>query len=142
VPAGLSDHCPGVEAVLVAVGVGLDIWEKHLTTDCRRSGPDHAASLEPAELGRQIAMVRAAESALGDGRKVPAACEIPTRAVVRKRLHALGDLHAGQVLGPAELAALRAERGIAVSRWSEVLGRRLRRPLRAGDAIEEGDLDG
>jgi N-acetylneuraminate synthase/N,N'-diacetyllegionaminate synthase len=142
VPAGLSDHCPGEEAVLAAVGIGLDIWEKHLTTDSTRTGPDHASSLEPREFRRQVALVRAAESALGDGRKVPAACELPTRSVVRKRLHLTADRPAGHRLGVADLTGLRAERGLAISRFQEVVGRRLRRGLHALEALEDGDLDG
>lgn len=129
VPVGLSDHFPGVEAALAAVGVGMDIWEKHFTTDRNRSGPDHRMSLEPAELKAQIHAVRAAESALGDGRKVPQAAELPTRAVVRKRLCAARDLPAGHVLTTDDLTGLRAESGLPVSAWDTLLGRTLRQSV-------------
>lgn len=140
VPVGLSDHFPGVEAALAAVGVGMDIWEKHFTTDRSRPGPDHRMSLEPAELAAQIRAVRDAEAALGDGRKVPQAAELPTRAVVRKRLCAARDLPAGHALTADDLTALRAERGLPVSAWSGVLGRRLARAVAHLDPLDDGDL--
>ncbi len=140
VPVGLSDHYPGVEAALAAVGVGMDIWEKHFTTDRARSGPDHRMSLEPAELKAQILAVRAAETALGDGRKVPQASELATRAVVRKRLCAARALPAGHVLAADDLTGLRAERGLPISAWSAVIGRRLARAVGHLDALVDEDL--
>ena len=125
VPVGLSDHFPGVEAALAAVGVGMDIWEKHFTTDPQRSGPDHRMSLEPAELAAQIRAVRNAEQALGDGRKIPQAAELSTRTVVRKRLCAARSLPAGHVLTAEDVTGLRAEAGLPISAWQATLGRRL-----------------
>jgi N,N'-diacetyllegionaminate synthase len=142
VPVGLSDHCPGPEAALAAVGIGLPLWEKHLTCDRSRPGPDHAASLDPEEFARQIALVRGAQRGLGDGRKEPRGGELATRAVVRKRLYAARDLVAGSVLEAAACVALRGDRGLPVSSFYDVIGRRLKRALAAGESIEEGDLDG
>jgi len=50
VPVGYSDHTEGFAVALAAVALGADVIEKHLTTDRQLPGPDHAASLEPAEL--------------------------------------------------------------------------------------------
>ena len=140
VPAGLSDHYPGVEAALCAVGVGMDIWEKHFTTDRSRRGPDHHMSLEPAELKAQIAAVRAAESALGDGLKIPKTAEIGTRTVVRKRLCAAQNLLAGHVLRTEDLIALRCGCGLPVSNWTATLGRTLSRDIARLDPIHASDL--
>jgi len=140
VPVGLSDHCPGPEAALAAVGIGLPLWEKHLTRDRARPGPDHAASLGPEEFARQILLVRGAQRALGNGRKEPRAHELATRDVVRKRLHAARDIAEGSTLDASSLDALRAERGLAVSSFYAVVGRRLKRARAAGEAIDESDL--
>ncbi len=135
VPVGLSDHYPGPEAALAAVGVGMDVWEKHFTTDRARPGPDHRMSLEPAELKLQIRMVRDAEAALGTGVKAIQPSETATRAVVRKRLCAARDLPAGHVLAAADLTALRAESGLPVSAWDQVIGQRLPRAVGALEPI-------
>ncbi len=139
-PTGLSDHYPGGEAVLAAVGIGCPVWEKHLTCDRNRPGPDHRMSLEPAELKAQIAQVRAAERALGDGRKAPRASELDTRRVVRKRLCAATALPAGHVLHAADLTGLRAESGLPISAWEAVIGRRLARAVAALDPLVEDAL--
>lgn len=140
VPVGLSDHFPGVEAALAAVGVGMDIWEKHFTTDCNRAGPDHRMSLEPAQLKEQIRAVRAAESALGDGRKIPQQAELSTRAVVRKRLCAMRDLTVGHQITAEDLIGLRAEQGLPIGDWQQVLGRRLVRAVAHLDPLTAADL--
>ncbi|MCP4656622.1 MAG: hypothetical protein GY856_14510 [bacterium] len=141
-PVGLSDHCPGPEAVLAAVGLGLPIWEKHLTRDRSRLGPDHRASLETAAFAEQVRLLRAAERALGDGVKRPQACESSTREVVRKRLHAARDLPAGHPLEADDLLALRAAEGMPVGQWERLIGRRLRQPLAALTPLAEEQLDG
>jgi N,N'-diacetyllegionaminate synthase len=142
VPVGLSDHYSGVEAALAAVGLGLPMWEKHLTRGRARPGPDHASSLEPEEFARQIAQVRLAERALGDGRKVPQALELATRDVVRKRLCGARHLTAGERLSPGDLVALRADTGMPVSLLDSVVGRVLRSALDAGDPLTEAHLNG
>jgi sialic acid synthase SpsE len=51
------------------------VIEKHFTLDSHLPGPDHAASLEPAELRAMVVAIRNVELALGDGVKRPAASE-------------------------------------------------------------------
>ena len=46
-------------------------------------GPDHRASLEPAELTHMIAAIRATESALGDGVKQPRGGELANIVIGR-----------------------------------------------------------
>ena len=53
---GYSDHTLGWEADIAAVALGACVIEKHFTLDKTLEGPDHKASLDPAELA---AMVRA-----------------------------------------------------------------------------------
>jgi N,N'-diacetyllegionaminate synthase len=140
VPVGLSDHSVGPEAMLASVGLGLALWEKHITLDTARHGPDHAASLDPKEFARQVRLLREAERALGDGVKRPRACEDGTRAVVRKRLHLREARPAGHVLTPDDLVALRAETGLAASRYLDVRGRALRTALDAFAPLAEDHL--
>lgn len=48
---GFSDHTIGITAAVVAMSRGATIIEKHFTLDKSLPGPDHACSIEPAELG-------------------------------------------------------------------------------------------
>jgi N-acetylneuraminate synthase/N,N'-diacetyllegionaminate synthase len=71
VPVGFSDHTEGDEVALAAVALGAAAVEKHFTLDRGLPGPDHRASLEPAELRTLVLRLRRVESALGDGTKAP-----------------------------------------------------------------------
>jgi sialic acid synthase SpsE len=48
---GISDHTPGIETALCAAAHGALVIEKHITLDKSGSGPDHACSITPTELG-------------------------------------------------------------------------------------------
>ena len=85
-PIGLSDHTIGIEVALAATALGACILEKHFTLDRSLPGPDHKASLEPAELRSLVRGIRAVESALGDGRKQPTPSEEDVRRVARRSI--------------------------------------------------------
>lgn len=135
VPVGWSDHTTGIDVSIAAVALGAAIVEKHFTTDRGLPGPDHAASLEPAELAALMTAVRRVESALGTGVKRPAASEADTAGVARKSLVAVRALAAGTVISATDLAARRPGTGLAPSRQGELLGRRLKVNVTVGDLL-------
>ncbi|MGY6663160.1 MAG: N-acetylneuraminate synthase [Glycocaulis sp.] len=134
-PVGWSDHTEGGVITLASVAAGARIIEKHFTLDRTMPGPDHAASLEPAELTELIAAVRAVESALGDGIKRPTVEERDTARVARRSLVAARDIGAGTRLGPDDVAARRPGSGLAPKRKSEVLGRKAARDIKEGELL-------
>ena len=69
VAVGYSDHTQGIEVATAAVAMGATVIEKHFTLDRALPGPDHQASLEPAELKAMVTAIRNIEVALGDGLK-------------------------------------------------------------------------
>ena len=85
VPVGFSDHTLGLHIAVAAVARGASCIEKHLTLDRTLPGPDHRASLEPAELTQMIAAIRETEAALGDGVKQPRGGEIVNIPISRKQ---------------------------------------------------------
>jgi N,N'-diacetyllegionaminate synthase len=141
VPVGYSDHTPGIEVSLAAVALGACVIEKHFTLDRMLPGPDHRASLEPAELRALVAGIRIVECALGNGEKTPAASELPTREVVRRSLVAAAALDAGVVLDASMLRALRPSGGIPPSDLARVVGHRLKRDLPEGEALQWSDVE-
>jgi N-acetylneuraminate synthase len=143
VPVGFSDHTLGIQVALAAAALGAAVIEKHLTLDTALPGPDHRASLPPAEMAALVRGVRAVESALGDGDKRPMPSEADTRSVARKSLVAARDLKAGERLSRAAVAIKRPGTGIAPADLERALGRVLRHDLAADDvigwsALEEG----
>jgi N,N'-diacetyllegionaminate synthase len=134
-PVGYSDHTEGIAVALAAVAMGADMIEKHLTTDRTLPGPDHAASLEPSELGALITGIREVESARGDGVKRPLPAEAATAAVARKSIVAASDIPAGAVVRQDMLVLKRPGTGLPPSEMSKVVGRRARVAIPAGTLI-------
>lgn len=139
-PVGLSDHTLGIEISLAAVALGACIIEKHLTLDRNLIGPDHAASIEPAELRKLVQGIRNVESALGDGVKRPHPSEEEGRRLGYRGLVAQKPLEPGHVVVSSDLRALRTGTGISVRDIDWVIGRRLARQVDVGQPIFCEDL--
>jgi N-acetylneuraminate synthase/N,N'-diacetyllegionaminate synthase len=125
-PVGYSDHTPGIEIAVAAVALGAEVIEKHFTLDRTLPGPDHAASLEPAELAQMVAAIRHVEEALGTGIKAPAKCEMLNISVARKSVVAARALPAGHTLQPADLHLKRPGSGLPPKSLPDLIGRTLR----------------
>ncbi len=141
-PVGLSDHALGWAVSLAAVARGACILEKHLTLSRTMPGPDHAASLEPAEFAQMVEQVRIVASAMGDGVKKPAACELDARAVARKSIVAARDLPAGHRLTPDDLAIKRPGDGLSPQSMSKIVGCTLRKAVAEDQPILADDVQG
>ncbi|MBS0366241.1 MAG: N-acetylneuraminate synthase [Proteobacteria bacterium] len=135
-PVGYSDHTSGIEISVAAVARGATIIEKHLTLDRAMPGPDHAASLEPAEFARMVAAIRNVEQALGSPIKQPALQELNNRSIARRGVVAARHIQRGEILVADMLAAKRPARGISpMDIWS-ILGRAATREYRPDEPIE------
>lgn len=62
---GFSDHTIGIAAPIVALGLGAEIIEKHITIDRRMKGTDQAGSLGPDGVYRMVRDIRVAERWMG-----------------------------------------------------------------------------
>lgn len=136
VAVGYSDHSDGIAVATAAVALGASVLEKHLTLDRAQPGPDHAASLEPAEFAAMVDSVRAVGLALGDGVKRPAAGEIANRRVVRKSVVAARPIAADAIIREADITAKRPGTGLSPMRWDDVVGSRAKRDFGADEMIE------
>ncbi|TVM19507.1 N-acetylneuraminate synthase [Oceanidesulfovibrio indonesiensis] len=133
---GLSDHECGVALPLVAYGLGARIVEKHFTLDRTMRGPDHKASIEPAEFAALARSLRDAHEALGSGIKLPQQCEEPAMEKLSKKIVAARDLPAGHVIGLDDLAYKSpGNGGLPPVHADAVLGRALTRTLVMDDAV-------
>ncbi len=139
-PIGYSDHTLGTEISVAAAALGASVIEKHITLDRTLPGPDHAASLEPAEFAAMVRQIRAVSSALGDGVKRAMPCEEKNRAAARRSLVAARDLPAGHPLTRADLAAKRPGVGVSPADVGRVLGKKLKRALRRDEMLTEDCL--
>ncbi len=135
-PVGYSDHTLGIEVALASVALGACVIEKHLTLSRDMVGPDHRASLEPAEFKQMVAKIRMVEAALGNGVKVPASCEASNRVIARRSLVAAVAIPAGTILRENMIACKRPGNGISAKFYDDVVGRRVRKNIQAGEVID------
>jgi N,N'-diacetyllegionaminate synthase len=143
VTVGYSDHVIGVEASLAAVALGARIIEKHVTVDRHYSDfRDHQLSLEPDEMRILVDRIRIVGALLGTGAKVVQPCERDSIGAIRRSIAAARDLVAGGRVARADVTWLRPQGGLRPGTEDAVVGRTLRRAIRAGDPITEDDLDG
>lgn len=105
---GYSDHTEGILIPIAAVARGARVIEKHFTLDRNLPGPDHKASLEPAELAQMVQQIRALQVAFGDGSKSPQPSEWDTRQAARQNIVAARDIAAGAVLTRDDLTTARS----------------------------------
>jgi len=135
VPVGFSDHTQGIEIALAAVALGACVIEKHFTLDRNLPGPDHRASLEPAELKTLLRSIRKVESALGNGKKVPTASELETAKVARRSLVAARDIPAGSLLKRDMITLKRPGTGLSPAGMDNLLGRRTLKNIARGSLL-------
>ena len=119
---GYSDHTMGTEIPVAAVALGAEIIEKHFTLDRTMDGPDHKASLEPAELKLMVEQIRHIEVGLGDGIKRPNKSEAENAKVVQKSILAKRPIKMGETLSGEMLVAKRSGTGISAKYWDVVIG--------------------
>ena len=135
-PVGYSDHTLGIEVSLAAVARGATIIEKHFTLDRKLPGPDHAASLEPAELKQLVNGIRNIEKALGSSIKAPADTEMVNRPVARRSVVAAHPIKQGSVFTANSFAMKRPGTGISpIDAWS-LIGQPAARDFNTDDLIE------
>lgn len=132
---GFSDHSDGPAAALAAVARGARVIEKHLTLDRTMMGPDHAASMEPADFAAMTAAIRAVEQAIGDGVKRPLEIENANKTVARKSLVAARPIGKGETFTTENLTVKRPETGVPALEYFDWIGRRAARDFAADEMI-------
>jgi N,N'-diacetyllegionaminate synthase len=133
---GYSDHTLGIEVPIAAVALGAVMIEKHFTLDKSMEGPDHKASLEPAELKAMTLAIRNIELAIsGSGLKEPSESEMKNIAIARKSIVAKTDINKGDVFSESNLTVKRPGDGISPMKWDDLMGKIATEDFEADDLI-------
>ena len=111
-PVGYSDHTVGVQAPIVAAGLGACSVEKHFTLSRDMEGPDHLASIEPEEMSEMITGIKNCRAMLGDGIKKPSSAELPQIILIRKAIVSKNKLNKGHIISLDDLALKRPANGL------------------------------
>jgi sialic acid synthase SpsE/sugar phosphate isomerase/epimerase len=141
---GYSGHERGTAVTIAAVALGACVVERHITLDRTMEGPDHAASLEPAEFHALCAGIREVEEALGGldpqgGRRLSQG-ELINRENLAKSLVAARDLAAGTVVSEDDVLVRSPGQGLSPLHLSRLVGRTLGRAMKKEDYFFASDL--
>lgn len=135
VEVGYSDHTQGIEVPIAAVALGATVIEKHFTLDKSMEGPDHAASLDPAELKEMVKSIRNIEKALGTREKTVTESEKSNKAVARKSIVAACNIKKGEVFTEDNLTTKRPGTGISPMEWEKIIGTTSTKDYKKDDLI-------
>lgn len=122
VKVGYSDHTKGIEIPIAAVAMGACVIEKHFTLDKTLEGPDHKASLAPAELVAMVKAIRNVEQALGDGVKKPSKSEEKNILIARKSIMTCKAIAKGEYFSEENLNIRRPGNGLSPMQWDKIIG--------------------
>ncbi len=118
---GYSDHTTGCEAALCAVSLGATILEKHLTLNKNLKGPDHKASLNPAEFKLMVKTVRIVEKVLGGKiKKITTTKEKKILPFIRKSIVAKTQISKGEFFSEKNITTKRSNGGVSAINFYKI----------------------
>jgi N,N'-diacetyllegionaminate synthase len=142
VAVGLSDHSQGPYAVFAAVALGASVSEKHLTFSNRMYGSDAKFAMEPDAFADLVHGVRAIESMRANPVSKHDLSHLGVmKDTFEKSLVTLQNLPPGAILNAGVLGCKKPGTGISASRFSEVLGKKTTRPVKANALLQSDDID-
>jgi sialic acid synthase SpsE len=137
---GYSDHTVETFTAAMAVGCGAALLEKHLTLDRTAKGPDHAASLEPAQMAEYCALARIGYAMRGPFAKSPQDVESHVRNQTRQSVVSREALLSSTVLKREMLCVKRPGTGIPAADLDRVIGRTLARDVAENSVLTWEDV--
>jgi N-acetylneuraminate synthase len=140
-PVGYSGHDNGIAIALAAVAMGARMLEKHLTLDRTMRGPDHKASLEPAQFAEQVRTLREVESSIGVPHRWITRGETLNRRVLGKSLVAAAEIPAGTLITREMLTSKSPGLGVSPQLVDRLVGRTLSRAVARDEMFRHSDLD-
>jgi N,N'-diacetyllegionaminate synthase len=139
---GLSDHSGTIYSGLAAATLGIEVLEIHVAFSREMFGPDTSSSITTTELRQLVEGIRFLEKINANpvDKDEMAVQLAPLRKLFTKSIAARQDLPAGTVLQEQYLTAKKPGTGIPAARLPELLGRTLRRMVKADELLQEADL--
>lgn len=121
---GYSDHSIGILMPAVAVGMGAEIIEKHITLDRNMKGTDHRGSLEPNGIWRMVRDIRNTEYAIGEygmfvNDKVQA-----TRVKLERSIASVRAIVSGEIIAEKDLHMLSPGNGFKWADRGQIVGKK------------------
>lgn len=120
---GFSDHTIGISAPSIAVGMGAEIIEKHITIDRHMKGTDQPGSLGPDGVNRMVRDIRMVERWLGTEDLYIDKCVSAAKEKLERSIATNKQLHVGDVIKEEDLHMLSPGDGFKWAQKDEVVGK-------------------
>jgi N-acetylneuraminate synthase/sialic acid synthase len=138
---GYSGHENGISMPVVAYTLGARVIEKHFTLNRALKGTDHSFSLEPQGMQKLVRDLKRAKEAMGDGeKKILDSEKLPIKKM-GKMIVAAKDLEIGHMIQEVDLEYRSPSLGLAPSMNVLLIGKKLKRNVKAFEKILLEDLD-
>lgn len=132
---GFSDHTIGISAPIVAVGMGAEIIEKHITIDRKMKGTDQAGSLGPDGVNRMVRDIRVAERWLGNEDLYIDKCVSGSKIKLERSIASKRNIVKGEVIKETDLHMLSPGDGYKWDQLSEIVGKTVKKDIPANEII-------
>lgn len=132
---GFSDHTIGISAPVVAIGMGAEIIEKHITIDRRMKGTDQAGSLGPDGVNRMVRDIRVAERWMGTEDLYIEECVSGSKVKLERSIATRRDIRKGESLTIDDIHMLSPGDGFKWADKDKVIGHRASKDIPANEVI-------
>lgn len=132
---GFSDHSVGELASIVAVSLGAEVIEKHVTLSNKLNGPDHSSSLEVKSLNKFVKNIRNVKKSLGNIKLKRSIAENQNKKIVRKSIVAKKEIKKGEFFSENNLTCKRPGVGVSPYFYEKIIGKKSKFNFRADQLI-------
>ena len=137
---GFSDHTIGISAPVVAVGMGAEIIEKHITIDRRMKGTDQAGSLGPDGVNRMVRDIRYTELSLGvEDIYIEKSVE-SSKIKLERSIATMHNMATGETIKSDDIHMLSPGDGFKWDEKEKVIGKVVKHDIKANEIIYPDDI--
>ena len=140
-PIGFSDHSLGYEIPCAATAFGSCVIEKHFTLDKSKIGMDNQMATEPDEFKKMIDCCANVAISLGSRNRSVSEKEQEMILKMRRSVIAKQDLSAGKILELSDFDYKRPGDGIPPSGANVLVGKKLKKDIKADCIICLEDVE-
>ena len=141
---GYSDHTLPDKNMLninTAFTLGAKVIEKHFTLNKKQKGNDHYHAMDINDLKILKNNLKKTVQILGNrNKKEVLVSEKKSRKFARRCIVIKNDIKKGSILKEKDIIALRPNVGISTIHWKTVIGKRLKKNLRASTVLRTKDI--
>lgn len=133
---GLSDHTLGINIASSSVLKGVNVIEKHFTTNKKlKKSADHWLSINPKELNELRKNTDELLEAMGKNGKRVLNCEKKSRTFSRRSIFAKNDIMQNTKIKKNNIIAKRPGTGISPDKYNSIIGKIAKVDILAGSMI-------